>query len=373
MSTDPVIWTRDAHTEAKHKLLRAFFNKWVSIHSEYFASRGGGLVRIYDGFAGPGVYAAGEPGSPLILMRALCENPRLRERWGRVSYELHFVEKHPERAAILQENLEAFEAAMRVGLGWSDTVAWSVTRGNYEEHVPTPVAGRESALFLFLDPFGYSHAPMTLTRDLVQQPKSDTLIFLPLSFVNRFRRRDGQQRAMDRFFGTPAWRDVADGPARPGELLELVQEQLRTAGLGWVLPFRLKPDTSNEYWIVGGSRDLRGFASIKEAYWAVDKVNGQGFQAPKPAPAGQGTLPFDVQASDQANTAPLLDELQERFGHDSFTVEDAIELTERSRFLGSHLKQKTLVKAEKAGILDVQRPNGARRFKEGKGILLRFV
>ena len=72
------------------------------------------------------------------------------------------------------------------GPGWNDNVKWTVTRGPYEENVPLPVM-EPSALFLFLDPFGYSHAPMELTQDLVQQPKSDTLIFLPLSFVNRLR------------------------------------------------------------------------------------------------------------------------------------------------------------------------------------------
>jgi three-Cys-motif partner protein len=373
MAAEPIIWKRDAHTKAKHDLLLAFFNKWVSIHSEHFAKRRDGLVRIYDGFAGPGVYEGGESGSPLILMRALCTNPRLRERWNRVSYELHFVEKHPKRASILHDKLEEFEAAMRSGGGWSDTVRWSVTCGNYEEHVPTPVRGRDSALFLFLDPFGYSHAPMTLTRDLVQQAKSDTLIFLPLSFVNRFQKREGQQRALDRFFGTRAWREVADGPRRPAALLDLFQEQLRQAGLEWVLPFRLKPDSNNEYWIVGASGHLRGFASIKEAYWTVDRVNGQGFRASEPTRPGQTSLPFDEPDANEPNTAPLLEELQTHLGDKPFTVEEAIGLTERSRFLDTHLKQKTLAKAEKAGVLEVQRPKGATRFKEGKGTTLRFV
>lgn len=49
------------------------------------------------------------------------------------------------------------------------------------------------------------------------------------------------------------------------------RSNLRSAGLEWVLPFRLKPDSNNEYWIVGGSSHLSGFATIKEAYWTVDK------------------------------------------------------------------------------------------------------
>jgi three-Cys-motif partner protein len=327
-----------------------------------------------DGFAGPGTYSGGESGSPLILMRALCSNTNLHERWADVRYDLHFVEKHPRRAAMLEAKLREFEVAMRSrGPGWTDRVAWSVTCGRYEESVPLPAA-QPSALFLFLDPFGYSHAPMTLTQDLVQQPKSDTLIFLPLSFVNRFAEREGQEPAMDRFFGTPAWRDVPDGPGRPAALLELFQQQLRTAGLEWVLPFRLRPeDRSNAYWIVGGSGHLSGFASIKEAYWTVDPVNGQGFAAPRAQAPGQGAFVFEEESSPpRANTLPLLDLLRETFGHDTFTVEQAMRTTQRSRFLDTHLKTMTLAPAEKAGTLIVHRPPGARQFKEGRGVTLRF-
>jgi len=373
MGTEPVTWEREDHTKAKHDLLLAFFNKWVSIHSEHFAKRGRGLVRIYDGFAGPGVYSSGEPGSPLILMHALCTNPNMHRRWQAVRYELHFVEKDPARAAMLDGRLREFERAMRDGAGWTDRVRWSVTCGRYEKNVPQAVAGN-SALFLFLDPFGYSHAPMTLTQDLIQQPKSDTLIFLPLSFANRFAGREGQGPALDRFFGSPAWRDVPDGPGRPDALLELFQQQLRAAGLKWVLPFLLKPEErGNAYWIVGGSSHLAGFASIKEGFWAVDPVNGQGFAAPRSAPAGQETLALEEPAPPGPNAAPLLEMLRDQFGHELFTVEDAIEVTKRSRFLDGHLKRLTLAAAEKARHLEVNRPSGARQFREGKGITMRFV
>lgn len=374
MAEEPVTWERDDHTKAKHELLLAFFNKWVSIHSETFTKTGGGLVRIYDGFAGPGVYSGGESGSPLVLMRALCTNGNLLTRWHGVDYDVHFVEKNSDRASLLKRKLVEFEQAMRAGPGWSERVRWSVTCGRYEENVPQPVPGN-SALFLFLDPFGYSHSPMSLTRDLVQQPKSDTLIFLPLSFVNRFAGREGQERALDRFFGTPDWRQVPDGPGRPQALLELFQRQLEAGGLHWVLPFRLKPpERENEYWIVGGSGHLAGFESIKEGYWAVDPVNGQGYAAPRPVAEGQGSLELKI-ASEGPNTQPLLESLQAHFGREPFTVERAIEFVRRSRFLERHLKRMTLARAEKADPpqLAVNRPIGARQFKEGKGITMRFI
>jgi three-Cys-motif partner protein len=372
MATGPITWKREDHTAAKHNLLRAFFVKWVSIHSGYFTQTHGGLVRIYDGFAGPGVYEDGEPGSPRILLEELLDNPNLLDRWRAVRYQFTFPEQDERRARMLNGILVEAERARRACGAWTEQISWSVTAGRYEEHLPQPVGDRNSALFLFLDPFGYSHAPMTLTTQLVQQPKSDTLIFLPLSFVHRFADREGQDQALDRFFGTEIWRDVPNGPQRPRALLEIFQGQLRAAGLTYTLPFCLKPpDRRNEYWIVGASSHRRGFASIKEGYWAVDPVHGQGFTASKPADVDQGTL-FGQLPTGGPHTAPLLAELRARFGSNWFTVEDAIALTECSRFLDSHLKERTLAPAEKAGTLEVDRSSGGRRFKEGKGTKMRF-
>jgi hypothetical protein len=47
---EPTVWLREAHTEAKNGLLRASFAKWISVHSEFFAERGHGVVCVYDGF-----------------------------------------------------------------------------------------------------------------------------------------------------------------------------------------------------------------------------------------------------------------------------------------------------------------------------------
>jgi three-Cys-motif partner protein len=370
---EPVTWTREDHTAAKHEVLLAFFNKWVSTHSETFAKRGSGLVRIYDGFAGPGVYTGGEPGSPLILMRALCTNPNLNGRWSEVRYEFSFVEKSAARATRLRQELLRLETQMQKAGVWTNRILWLVTCGRYEDNVPKRVPGN-SALFLFLDPFGYSHAPMTLTQDVIQQPKSDTLIFVPLSFVNRFVDREGQARALDRFFGTSAWRNVPDGPTRPAALLELFQEQLRAGGLEWVHPFQLRPEEGgNTYWLIGASNHLAGFESIKEGFWAADPVNGQGFSTPRSPAPGQEVFEFVEPGRPAANTRPLLDALRAHFGDEPFKVEDAIGITLRSRFLASHLKRMTLAPAEKRGELKVDRPPGVRQFKEGKGITMRFV
>jgi three-Cys-motif partner protein len=370
----PVTWVREGHTKAKHDLLLGFFNKWVSIHSSYFVTRGGGLVRIFDGFAGPGIYADGELGSPRILLEALLANPNLLSRWSANRYDFSFVEQDSRRAQMLKDGLDESERRHRLAGTWSERITWTVTTGRYEDHVPAAAAGVSfSSLFLFLDPFGYSHSPMTLTRDLVQLPKCDTLIFLPLSFVHRFVGQDELAETLDRFFGSPDWRTVPNGPGRPQALLDLFQKQLRDAGLKYTLPFRLKPDAQNEYYIVGASAHPKGLESIKEGYWTVDEQDGLGYQASRPAPEGQASLFGEEDLPKSANTRPLLEALRSHFGERWFSVEDAVAVTAGTRFLETHLRTATLVPSERDERLEVQRPPGTRGFPSGRSIRMRFV
>ena len=59
------IWTLDPHTRAKHLILQRYLHAWIPI-----IALGRGRAVFIDGFAGPGVYAGGEEGSPIIAMRA---------------------------------------------------------------------------------------------------------------------------------------------------------------------------------------------------------------------------------------------------------------------------------------------------------------
>src|SRR5262249_12381613 len=62
-----VLWNKDPHTEAKHRVYRAYFNAWFPILLQ--SAFGPDGVTYAEGFSGPGEYKDGSPGSPLI---ALC-------------------------------------------------------------------------------------------------------------------------------------------------------------------------------------------------------------------------------------------------------------------------------------------------------------
>ena len=60
-----VLWERKPHTGAKHDILRRHLNAWFPI-----LTRWNERVGFIDGFAGPGEYLGGEPGSPAIALKA---------------------------------------------------------------------------------------------------------------------------------------------------------------------------------------------------------------------------------------------------------------------------------------------------------------
>ena len=88
------VWKISPHTEAKHVLLKAYLDQWFPILAQ---SRPRSLERLIyiDGFAGPGKYKDGEPGSPVVAISAILNNRSLRTYGGVV--EMVFVENDKRR------------------------------------------------------------------------------------------------------------------------------------------------------------------------------------------------------------------------------------------------------------------------------------
>jgi len=74
--TDPILWDQDDHTAAKHRVLRAYLDGWIAVMAQQTLNSqafriGPPRLLLVDGFAGPGRYATGESGSPLLMLDAL--------------------------------------------------------------------------------------------------------------------------------------------------------------------------------------------------------------------------------------------------------------------------------------------------------------
>lgn len=366
---DPVLWPLDDHTRAKHRVLRAYLDAWIPVMGQQAAqvraSRSPHLL-VVDGFAGPGRYATGENGSPLIMLDALS-NHEARSKLEAVQFTFLFIEKDGRRIDHLRSEIDRLalppNAHVRIEQGDFETRFREILNEAPDENYA------DADIFAFIDPFGYAAASLSLAGRLLDLPRSEALFFLPLTHIARFVGRSGQEQALTSLFDTERWSEAIPlkGTERSAFLLSLFEEQLRRQGqVEHVRSFALKTRDGNDYRLVFATGHPRGVDLMLRAMWSVDPERGTRYIAR--TPSDQETL-FEP----SADLTPLLAELRSAFGNDWFTIEQAKEVTRRSGFLADgHLKKLTLLPAEKAGHLQVERPPNRRPNAFTDDVRMRF-
>jgi three-Cys-motif partner protein len=365
------LWHLDEHTKAKHEVLRRYLDGWIGVMgSQALRTPGNGspALLLVDGFAGPGRYEGGERGSPLIVLDALTSHSAF-SRFTRLEFEVLLIEQAGARYEHLNHEVSALSLPANVRV--------RVEHGDFEKVFGSTVdrltgAGRTRVpTFAFIDPFGYSSASMSLTGRLLDIPRSEALFFLPLSYIHRFVGRDGQEGALNALFDCDEWRRAIPmaGHDRRDFLANLFEERLRMQGqVNFTTSFQLRTADWNDYRLFFASGHEKGLELMKQAMWKVDPVEGTRYVAR--TETGQEVL-FTL----DADTTPLLEQLKAEFSDRWFDVQEA----ERATLLhtpfvpSSHLRLKTLRPAEKAGVLEVVRPEGARGGSFVDGVLMRFV
>jgi three-Cys-motif partner protein len=325
---------------------------------------------LVDGFAGPGRYATGEDGSPLIMLKTLLEHDAF-DRMGGVEFLFLFIEHNAARA----EHLEGEVASLELPSNIKVTIEHGEFEAKFGEIVDS-IQQRGRTLvptFAFIDPFGYSAASMSLAGKFLTFDRCEALIFLPLNYLVRFVGRDGQENAMNSLFGSERWREAIqlEGEERGAFLLGLFEEQLGNQGnVKHVRSFALRTADGNDYRLVFASPHDKGLELIKDAMWSVDPVEGTRYIATR-SEDGQEVL-FTPDA-DSVDTSALLGHLRNKFGTDWFSIEEAQKATllETPFRVAKHLKEKTLRPAEKSGVIEVDRSGGQRQF--AAGVRIRFL
>lgn len=95
------LWPIEPHTRAKHEILRRYLEAWTAI----LGTINQPVIQYVDGFAGPGAYAGGEEGSPIIALKAaLAHQARIPSS---TKVRFLFIEENADRAAYLDSLVKA--------------------------------------------------------------------------------------------------------------------------------------------------------------------------------------------------------------------------------------------------------------------------
>ena len=105
----PIIWEGSPHTFAKHRILETYLKAWMAIMSRQSHKLGISKAELLfvDGFAGPGRYARGEDGSPILALKSVLSHTH--DFYVPISFL--FIEEDPERHNTLQNVVNQYVEA----------------------------------------------------------------------------------------------------------------------------------------------------------------------------------------------------------------------------------------------------------------------
>ena len=362
-------WKLPEHTRAKHQLLQHYLAAWFPILALSQRQR---RVIFIDGFAGPGVYSDGESGSPLIALETLIHHSHF-DQFTSTEFVFIFVESDKTRCQHLSHTVSAYWDSIG---GRPSNVRVLPIQADFVE-VASRIAeigpGRLAPTLAFIDPFGWSSVPMTAIGELLSSDKCEVIINFMFDHVNRFvnDERPGIVHSFAELFATGDYEHRhaggLSGNARKELLRDLYASQLeQVAGFTYVNPFEVMDVNRNRtaYYLMFGTRSLKGLEVMKDAMWDLDPVNGVRFS---------GFVDSDAMLfKPTADLEPLRHSLIENFVTRTISVEEIEEFVlAGTDFRLSHYKG-ILRDLERQGWIR-GRSHRDRKLTYPKGTILEFL
>jgi three-Cys-motif partner protein len=274
----PKILDAEPHTLVKHRILRFYLDAWLPILTQQGSKLRKGQSRevlFIDGFAGPGKYAGGEPGSPVIAVQAAIQH----QLKFPIPVRMLFIELDPERFKHLQtvlapllekastsQNIRAVEPRQ----GDCDTVLNEMLDDFHERKITFGPA------LAFLDQFGYGEVSMDLISRIMSFGQCEVFTYLNYKDMYRWMSDPDKASAMNRAFGGEEWREcigLAERQARDG-LLTRYKNALKDKKRGkakYVVSFLMFDKQDRPlYWLLFCTNSLHGLREMKKAMWRVD-------------------------------------------------------------------------------------------------------
>lgn len=293
----PLLWDCAPHTRAKHELLRRYLQAWFPILLQ--GSRGRECVTYVEGFAGPGIYQTGEPGSPVVALQVFLQQRRFLDSGKRTNVVL--IEGREDRLERLKQEVDVatskygnVPAGMRIEFHNGQCATTLLTALEAVGAMNTPI-------FAFLDSWGGPDIPLDVARAIAKVPSSEVLLTFGTRFLMQFGAVEEHQAAGDQAFGGTSWRKVRDLPSdmKKRFLVNTYRESLQVAGFPYVLSFEMLGVGGHDLHLVYGTTNSVGLEKMKEAMWKVDPIRGVHYRDPR----DPDQLPLDL--SFTPGTGPL--------------------------------------------------------------------
>jgi three-Cys-motif partner protein len=345
------IWDIEPHTEAKHKILKAYLSAWYPI-----LKSNNNRLNYIDGFSGPGKYSKGEPGSPLVVLNLTLNHPSLNG----VELNFIFIEKDSKR----KENLEREIAQLNL----PGNFRFEVLGGQFHDVIGGILDKLESTdqilapTFVFIDPFGFSGIPFSIIERLLRMPKVEVFITFMVDRINQFINDKKNNQHIIELFGSEKVLEILEkNPDNRYDVLRtFYQKQLcEVAGAKFVRFFTMKNINDRPiYDLFFATKHRLGHIKMKEAMWSIDDEGLFRFS--------DGTDQNQIVLFKPDSRKELFEIINKKRTQSQYQVKRIKRFVEdESAFLEKHMK-KSLEYAEENGFINVEPLKSDGKKRHGK-------
>jgi three-Cys-motif partner protein len=274
----------EEHSKAKIELWSYYLAIYLNI-----IQRAVGIdkIYIYDVFCGEGKYEGGESGSPLVTLTKIKDH-YFSNNNNCINIEIQFndngqseIEKDKKRI----ERVEYFAGSIfkpdSVTITYTDFDAKTIIKNTVQRLSRLNI--RERAL-LFIDPWGYKEIEPKQLKTILQNGKSEIILFLPIYLMYMFTNKaisddvfpGGKplQALIKELFGT-------ESPVLTSELkyIESLTKQFKKyLNIKYSTSFSIERNKGHYFSLFFFTNNKKGFQKMLETKWKLDEENGRGYK-----------------------------------------------------------------------------------------------
>ncbi len=263
-------------TKLKLDIFFRCFKEWLPVfmHSEY-------VDRLYilDFFAGSGAGIEGTQGSPLLMLKATCQNNGFYCKGGegtKIYFFFSVLEKN--KSVLLEERITSFlkkcKTERRCSVcRYSENISIK-TRAFHDlfqdASLNRILQQKNYAKFILLDQYGFSKIDESVFDKLVHSPKTDFIFFISSSYIRRFKTLS----AVQRYFDIEKINYDISKPKDCHRNIAQYYKNLLTNKDFFIHHFTIK-NNANYYGLIFGTSHSLGMEKFLRVCWEMDPASGE--------------------------------------------------------------------------------------------------
>ena len=264
------------------------YSRYLSIYLNVLARSFVNNIHLFDLFCGEGIYEDGGKGSPIAALECIKQHyysngekcPNLFITFNDNGFSE--IEKERLKTDRVKEFADKIYKPENVKVGYTNIDYSKIIEMIIER---TGKLKNDERALIFIDPCGYKEINPNDIKRLLENRKTEVILFLPIYFMSRFavKAKDEEYRggeALRNFLGE-LFGSIDNLPdyKNQNEFIYLIQEEFKKyLKLRYVDSFKIERENNQWFSLYFFTNHSKGFLKMLENKWALDKKHGTGFK-----------------------------------------------------------------------------------------------